>query len=216
MDACLAIIAHEGARDTVADFMPQWVKIGLPMVGFVPAGQAWPGESNGITVHAMGPGGHNAPLLDRFQRVCRTLLRETDFDAFTIFEYDTVNLRELPAVDMGRISSAMMETYGPDVPMGHYYISLSPWIMSRPMLAAMVESMHWLTRKPKHDSWHTNLLDRWLGVAMVETCLPIANIPTAMPFPFERLKPLEWMHQRKCTIAHGFKRKLDFKDLWPN
>ncbi len=215
MNICLAIMGHEGARATIAEFQPRWNKLGLPILAFVPATDQWPGEPVDH-VYQEGENAHGGePVYRRFLGMCQRLL-ETEHDRFVIMEYDTVNLSDqLPEFGGREIVGGFMKTFGPEVPGGSYYISLSPWMMSRPMLAALVEAMRMQLRRPQHVSWVGGLLDRWLAVAMLEVDLPLMTDARALPFPFPHLKPLEWIEQHKPVFVHGYKRAADFKHLWP-
>jgi hypothetical protein len=147
--------------------------------------------------------------------MCETLL-ETDYEKFVIFEYDTVNLADtLPPTDHGKIASGIMETSGPDIPGGYFFISLPPWIMCRPLMELLVKAMHsTIHHKQPEDAWISGLLDRWLAVLFIKHEIPIENIVESMPFPFPHLAPLQMIAQSR-SLVHGYKHKEDFKNLWP-
>jgi hypothetical protein len=215
MKTCLAVIAHDGAGDTINDFMPRWRKMGFPIIAYMPHWQLWPSKQMPDCIMNIGYGGHDAELMDRFFQVCCDLL-QTGYDAFLIFEYDTVNLIDTFPEGLIRrdsIGSSLLTVFGEGAPAG-YMTSFSPWIMTRPMLAAFIEAMRCSMRNPVHTEWHSNLLDRWLATVLIENKLPFYCVHS-MPYPFEALEPINWIKKDKVWFAHGYKRREDFKDAWP-
>lgn len=213
MNACLAIIAHEGARETIELFQPKWKTLGIPIYGFVPLGQSWPGDPVQCFVQ-----GENArtgtDVYGRFISACKSLLLTTDHDLFVIAEYDTVNLTPyLPAIDFGCVNTfivSMVDWHEPDAvtPM------LSPWIVTRPMLAAMLEACRMFRREyPQGEGFIKGLLDRWIGAALIAASVPTDHCYDMLSYPW-REDYREHIAKYKCTWIHGWKTKQQFGDLW--
>jgi hypothetical protein len=213
MKTCLAVMAHESAGPTIADFQPRWEKLGLPILAFVPEGHAWPGVPV-AAVHAQGESAHGGePVFRRFLTMCETLL-DTDFDRFLVMEYDTVNLGDtFPAHDPKAITAGFMKVTEHGCPGGNYLIALSPWIFTRPILSHFCGVMRHALRRPLFPEWMAGLLDRWLAVAMIENNLPLFQLSPALPFPFHWLNPLQYIADHPDCIVHGYKR---LADLYPS
>jgi hypothetical protein len=215
VNTALAILAHEAARPTIADFFPRWQKLGLPMLGFVPDGHRWPGPCI-ETVFAQGKSSHDGPdVIDRFILALETL-HDTEYDRFVLMEYDTVNLVDrLPKIDWSLLSAGIMNAFHDGCPGDSYYIALSPWIFTRETLRPFLAGCLRQRKHPSYQSWVKGLLDRFVAVVITEEKIPASSIPELMPFPFEALKPLEAIPLNNMTWVHGWKRKEQFKHLWP-
>lgn len=219
MPTCLAIIAHEKAAPTIADFEPQWRKLGLPILAFLPEGDKWPGGEV-ERVYNYGESAHRGvPVYLRFVNVLLELLR-TQYDEYIIAEYDTANLTAaLPASTPNHLSSAFCSTFGPDVEKvtGHrtYYISLSPWCLDRAIARRLLFAMWQRLDFPKHEEWVGGYLDRWIASVALEAAIPCAKLPNAIGWTHG----IEDIHAKaramQATWIHGWKSKADFKDLWP-
>jgi len=216
MNTCLAIMAHAGARDTLHDFHPQWIKLGLPIIGFVPQDEDWTGPAIDRVVR-QGVGGHDGEVTyRRFLGMCQWLY-QSDFDRYFIFEYDTVNLTDrAPESSPCFITGAFMACMGSHLPYGRVVASYSPWIIHRPVMARFVEAMEKKLDNPRWLEWEEGLLDRWLGMVIVDYSLRFQDITAALAYPFAHLKPLEAIRSGDRNIVHGYKRAADFKDTWPS
>ena len=215
MNTVLAILAHEDAGPTIADFFPRWQKLGLPMIGFVPHGHRWPGPLI-EKVFAQGESSHDGPaVIDRFILALETL-HDTEYDHFVLMEYDTVNLVDrLPKIEWDVLSAGIMNAFYGGCPNDRYYTALSPWIFTRETLKPFLEGCRRQRNEASHQSWVNGLLDRFLAVVIIEEKIPASSIPELMPFPFEGLKPIEAILLNNMTWVHGWKRKEQFKHLWP-
>ena len=215
VSCCLAIIAHEKAAPTIADFQPQWQKLNLPIIAFLPEGDRWPGAPVNRVVHHGINAHRGLPVYERFMHCCRTLLTETGFDTFCVMEYDTVNLAdELPDIDAAAVNCGLAETWGDGAPPGQV-LAFSPWIASRPMMAALLEALNMQLKKPAHAKWVAGLLDRWIGTALQAAGVPAVGIGECMPWCDDSWDMMKLFAEKKTTLAHGWKSKEKFQHLWP-
>lgn len=219
MTGAIAVMAHAGAKPTIDAFLPQWKKLGPPIFAFLPSGDKWPSAPiNGVVV-----GGESArtgnPVFLRFLDMCKRLLT-AHFDAYFIMEYDTVNLtNKLPRFNPSVVNSGLVALVGME---GHSQpkCSMSPWVLTRAMLAALVEAMQMELRDPCNadlEQFHMGLLDRWIGVACMRAHLPQGHLPDVLPYPWDTK---EDVHKRIAddgiSWVHGWKTKENFRHLWPN
>ncbi len=210
-------MAHEGASETILDFQPEWEKLGLDILAFIPEDHEWPGAPVKAVLKQGASARSGELVFRRFLLLCQTLA-ESSYDRFAIFEYDTLNLtNQLPGTHPLKLAAGFMITHGPDVPNnGKFFISLSPWILERCVLSRLIHAMcSALACKSPYERWIAGLLDRWLAVLFVEYDVPYEHIIKSLPFPFSHLDPLRFIENEKPAIVHGFKRKQDFGHLWP-
>lgn len=214
MNACIAILAHEKAAPTIADFQPRWETLGLPIIAFVPEGDKWPGAPVSRVV-SHGQSAHKGlPVYERFIHCCETLLG-TDFDYFMIMEYDTVNLSsKAPEFNAGAVNFATMWAFGAGAQAGQM-LALSPWVMTRPILAAFIEALKMQLRKPERVEWVDGLLDRWIAVAVMTSLMPWEALRNCVPWCDDRWDMMTWIEKEKAGMVHGFKSKEKFQHLWP-
>lgn len=210
MKACLAILAHAAAAPTIRDFQPRWTRLGFPVLAFLPEGEAWPGAPVEAVIH-QGTSQHaGAAACARFLACCRTLLRSA-YDVFVIMEYDTVNLTdELPAIGSGAVNCGLMKTSGGDTP-PDAILAFSPWIVTRPLLAALIECLQMEDAAPQFPQWVRGLLDRWIGTA-IHHRLALQRLPQCVAWPPTDLAAAG---AAPPTFVHGWKSRAQFGDLWP-
>jgi len=215
MNGCLAILAHEKAAPTIADFYPQWRKLGIPMIAFLPVGDSWPGGPVNRVVNYGVSAHRGLPVYDRFMQCLQTML-ETEYDWFAIMEYDTVNLAErIPDINVMAVNCGLLQAWGAGAEPGQI-LALSPWIMTRPMAAALLEALKMQLRRPDCVKWVDGLLDRWIGVAILKASLPYAGLKECFPWCDDRWDMMKLLEENNAIIVHGWKTKESFKHLWPN
>lgn len=207
----LAILAHEGAKETVEDFMPRWMRLGILVWGFVPSGETLEGfdrlVSNGVNSR-VGTG-----VFNRFLGCCEVLLSESDADAFIIAECDTVNILDnLTPYKRGFITCPGVLI--PNESGGSAKCLLSPWTMDRETLAKLVAAME--STLAVGDDWFgtSGLLDRWLGAVCDRHGIPCLNACNALGYPWHDGSH-EKIRRMNYAWVHGWKRKEDFGELWP-
>lgn len=218
MTTCLAVIAHDKAGPTIADFGPQWEKLGVPILGFMPKGQQWPGE-HAHKVYHYGVSAHRGiAVFDRFLNVCETLMR-TDCGRFVVIEYDTLNRNnDLPNFEAG-ICASWSVTYGPLVQRatGHekYGLAFSPWCIERASMPGFIDAMKWRLANPFAGEWVTGLLDRWIATVVIGARLPYHHLVESCGWTHNNAGIYEAIAKHNLTWVHGWKTKEEFKDLWP-
>jgi hypothetical protein len=214
MNGCLAILAHEKAAPTIADFYPQWRKLGLPMIAFLPVGDSWPGGPVNRVVNYGVSAHRGLPVYDRFMQCLQTML-QTDYEWFALMEYDTANLTDtLPGINVMCVNAGLMQAFGAGAEDGQI-LALSPWIMTRPMAAALLEAMRTQLRKNDCAQWVDGLLDRFIGVAILKENVPYAGLEQCWPWCEDRWDMMKLIADKNATIIHGWKSKESFKHLWP-
>jgi hypothetical protein len=214
MKPCIAILAHAGAANSVREFQPQWEKLGIPMIGFMPDGEAWPGSPVSKVVN-IGISAHKGDdVFNRFLGICEWLLA-SDYDVFYIMEYDTLNMSDhLPSINGMAVNCAACFVTGLNA-MNGQLLAFSPWVMTRPMLAALIEALKIQLKKRSCEEWVGGLLDRWIGVALTVEKVPVQNIEDALGWPAVTSDPHLYIRLKKPLVVHGWKRKEEFKDVWP-
>ena len=220
MSICIAVLAHEGAKETIAEFQPQWERLGLPIHVFLPEGDKWPGTPVDA-VYNQGTSAHRGQeTYDRFIRMAETLLK-TDYEMFVMMEYDTVNLvDDLPDFNRYKANCAFLETNGEDVARclkrNHFYIALSPWIWSRSTIEALLPFMKIPITEPQEVEWIDGLLDRWIAMVVLnQRAVKAGNITRSYSWPVNDPIAHEKIKHFGMIWVHGWKRKSDFLDLWP-
>lgn len=219
MKTCLAVLAHQGAGETIADFQPRWQKLGLPILAFLPEGDQWPGAPV-AKVFNQGTSAHRGlAAYMRFMLMCEALL-ESEYDTYIIIEYDTVNLTDrLPSFAPSNLNCAFLRTFGEEceklLRCKNYVIALSPWIVSREVMRGWLDAMRIRFAKPIFTQWIDGLLDRWLAVVIMEGKILANNITQAYSWPCNDPQAHEKIEKHKWEWIHGWKRKSDFKHLWP-
>lgn len=207
----LAILAHEGAADTVADFMPRWRRLGIPVWGFVPDGHALGGFDRLICHGANGRVG--ASVFGRFLHCCDALLTDSDADVFIIAEYDTVNILD----NLTPYKRGVVTCPGVVIPAEGRKTAkclLSPWTMDCQTLGRLCAAMRSVLAETNEWNGTDGLLDRWLGFVCAQHSIPCLNACNALGYPWhdgvhERIRRLNY------AWVHGWKRKEDFGELWP-
>lgn len=216
MNACLAIIGHEGARETIDLFLPRWRRLNIPIIGFVPEGDKWP-SGHVSRWFALGENARTGQkVYQRFMQVCETLLRGTH-DLFVIAEYDTANLSDsLPQYDPSAISTFVCCATDPWGKPLDICPVLSPWIMTRAMLWKLLEACRSYS-ETDHSSEDTEfingLLDRWLGAVISAAKLPTYTMPDVLSYPWHESAKAEIV-KNNVTWVHGWKTKEEFGDIW--
>ncbi len=215
MNACLAIMAHEGAQQTVCDFYPQWEKLGIPIHLYVPNGHNLKGH-NAIQNGPDARTGNN--VVWRFMQICKDLLETDSSDLYILAEYDTLNLTDqlpdivISAVNCGHVQLAQKDNDATNILNGQQ-CALSPWIVSRPMLAALVEALK-MGMAAGFSPYREGLLDRMIADACNRFGVPMRNIEKLLPYPWIE-NPQKRIVALGKTWVHGWKTKEEFKELWP-
>lgn len=214
LNLCIGIIAHERAAQTIADFQPRWERLKIPLYGFVPEGDQWPGKPL-LRIFQQGESIHRGDAaLRRFVLACETMMT-LEYDAYCLMEYDTVNLNDaFPAWDPFSVCAGYMAVHD-DRPPVDYMVAFSPWIVTRPMMAALLEAMRIRLKHPVRPNWVSGLVDRWLATVIIEGFLPAGAIKGLCPWPHNRNNPHAEIKTAGWTWVHGWKTKEDFGDLWP-
>jgi len=218
-EACLAILAHEKAAPTIADFEPQWRKLNMDMRVFLPEGDKWTGGEV-QHVYNYGESAHRGiPAYKRFCRVLESLLC-TSHKEFVIAEYDTVKLTTAqPLVTPGHFSASFCATFGTDVEriVGRsvYFIALSPWCLDRKTAFSLLFAMQARLDSTLYEEWVAGYLDRWIASVALEAGIPCAKLTNALGWPHDIADIHAKIRAVGATWIHGWKSKQDFKDLWP-
>lgn len=214
MNGCIVILAHEKAAPTIADFQPQWMRLKLPLLAFLPQGDNWPGAPVSRVIH-YGKSAHRGLLVyERFMHCIETLLK-TDYDFLVIMEYDTVNIADrLPEINAMAVNAGLLQAFGAGAEPGQI-LALSPWIMTRPMAAALLEALRMQLKKRDCEEWVDGFLDRWIGVTLIKEHLPYHGLKECFPWCDDRWDMMKLITENNSVIVHGFKKKESFKHLWP-
>lgn len=209
----LFILAHEGAAATVADFMPRWRALGVPVIGLLPLGERLEGFDHCRTTGRSAVLGR--PVLERFLFSVGSLEMD-NWEAVTIAEYDTLNRHDtLPEVLPGGITSneVMARPHG-CVEGPKELLCFSPWTFDQHGLEEFI-SAGWaeLLRDPD-GSERLGILGRWIGLVVERAGIPHATLASGTGWPkFEGAQ--RWVRQMDINWVHGLKSRDQFGEAWP-
>jgi hypothetical protein len=209
MKTKLSILSHESAQATVDEFLPYWRAVTDDVTIFVPVGHF------GGT--PCGPNAYKgAGALQRFIATCRHLLMESDAELHIIAEYDVLPLKpEIPAILSWAINCGavmLQDTQTREILPGQL-CALPPWIVTRPMLAALIEACEMQAAKPLPDWTLGGLLDRLIGAAIYNGGLIPNNLKEVLSHTSSYPEPHKYLVASGKTWIHGWKRLADFHPI---
>ena len=212
-DRILAILAHQSAQVTVDEFLPQWRKVDCHLRCYVPVGDTVTGFDD---VQQIGVSAHSGyGVFRRFIDTCRDLLRD-EYEHYIIAEYDTLNMTpELPMLRADKLTTYVVWAPPHNTNDGALQLCLlSPWCFPRHLLARFVEEAERQIEIDPDAPRFGGLLDRWIGWVVRKAGIPTTLDPDLLGYPYfdEVYDLIKWA---KPTWVHGWKRKEDFKDVWP-
>ena len=212
MKHCLAIIAHAGAHETLAEFWPAWKKLRVPIVAFLPEGDEWPIAEQPDHLLHFGKSAHRGP--DAFARLLHAFaaLEPLGYEVATVIEPDCLPMRdELPDYNAGKLTGWTCKITGGAE--SWELCILPPWIATTATLS-LIASRCASSAKLSHPDCG-DLTDRWLLKACLENESPIAQSVDTFGYC--------WLENWQNTVrlaqprwCHGWKRKSDYGDLWPH
>lgn len=209
MKTKLSILSHEGAQDTVDEFLPYWKAVTDDVEIFVPVGHFGGTQC--------GPNAYKGEAsLNRFIATCRHLLVNSDAELHIIAEYDVLPLKpEIPeiilwAVNCGAVKLQDEQTR--EILTGQL-CALPPWIVTRPMLAALIVACEIQAAKPLPDWTLGGLLDRLVGAAIYNGGLIANNLKELIWYVGCFSEPHKYIAASGKTWIHGWKRLSDFKTI---
>lgn len=201
----VAVHAHAGVEETVKRHLPYWTRHGHEVVFFSPKDK--PLGVEGVTSINLGNEAHSGPVsIVRFKTIWTELLK-WNVDGYAIFEYDSICLsKEIPYSPrqfMGNVvHDGLAGTHGYQFVSPFYY--LAPWIMPKPILAQIVESIRTLPNNVEGGFY-----DRYLGFALARAEIPHAGLGQ-LGFSLSTIKEpdLPAMNeaiQKGAVLIHGIK-----------
>jgi len=211
-NSCIAVIAHAGARQTIADFMPRWRWFDIPIVGLLPEGDDWPHEDKPDLLFHAGVSAHRGPdAFRRFHASLKILLERTDFNVFTILEPDCVPLkREMPKLYSDAFCGWICTVPEKDA---FPYAILPPYIVERHVLQLAVNRLCDHMNESHPDC--QDLTDRWLCKALNASKIPSAVTPNT--YGWARHNHIgKTLKMLGIAWAHGFKNNEEMKKYYGN
>jgi len=207
MKTKLAILAHDKAEETVKEFRQYWEKVPAELEIFVPFG-----DTSGTTAGPSAYKGKDSLL--RFIMTCEVLLQQ-DYDLFIIAEYDCLPLYPIiPHYDPQTVTSAGVFLAKPSGEVMYEQLCcLPPWIVTKPMLAALIETCRLQMNLPLPDWTLDGLLDRLIGAAILTGKLPFSASDDCLSHADNFKEPHKYIAATGKSWIHGWKRLSDFAPL---
>jgi hypothetical protein len=177
MKYSLSILAHDGAEQTVREFMPYWRAVDEDVVVYLPEG------SRGFDFCIYNNVGQNAyrgneTLVRWAETVKVAAKREADFYIFA--EYDTLPMSPtLPQVQAGSVNAAVVSV---SYPGAIKFCLLSPLVLSKEMLNPFCDALMAQAQRPEPEWTIGGLTDRLLSEAAINAGLPLNNIGNAIGY----------------------------------
>jgi hypothetical protein len=207
MKTKLAILAHDKASETVKEFLPYWEKLPVELEIFVPYG-----DKSGA---AIGPSAYKGKdSLLRFALTGEALLQQ-DYELYIIAEYDCLPLHPIiPQHDPQTVTSAGVFLAKPDGEVLYEQLCcLPPWIVTKPMLAALIQACQMQMDLPLPEWTLEGLLDRLIGAAILTGKLPFSASNECLSHADNFAEPHKMIAATGKTWVHGWKRLSDFAPL---
>ncbi len=209
---CLAIVAHEKAKETLEDFWPAWKWLGVPIVAFLPDGETWPIEGTPDHLFHYGKSAHRGSAAFLRLAHCFKTLATLNYDAFTIIEPDCLPMvPRLPPVHAGKFSGWNIQI---KECAAWSLCTLPPWtadIQTLRQLSTYLDVS--LTAYDEHPDCE-GLADRWLMKTVLAADIPMGVLHETLGYVWVD-NILQIIRELRPIWVHGFKRKSELQDLWP-
>lgn len=211
----LAIVAHAGARDTLADFWPAWKRLGVPIVVFLPEGEAWPIEPMPDYIFNYGKSAHKGPeAFKRLVHCFKTLAGLGGHCEFTIIEPDCLPLKDrLPVQYFGKLGGWVCRINDGEHPHLFPWALLPPWTADTPTLHKLASRAAEWANVSHPDC--LDLSDRWLMKVASQAEIQTMMLPNVLGYAWFKGVLQKMREHPHLDWVHGFKRKAELEDLWP-